>query len=341
MENKRIDYIDFAKGIWIFMVVWASAMHGTSALMNAFLVPLFFFVSGFIFRQKNMKQLFTDKMNRLLIPFAFFFILSWFFYLVPMMMHNDAGISNHLGLISNMLTGNEANGGNSAIALFMASFTVCMLYSMIVSCTKNIWMQTLMCLTLGICGTMIMKLNMTIPFKMDVACTVMIFFHLGRLARRFDMIPMISDRKRMITVPSLLIAACATWFITKMNMQMSGIQHADIMQNITGNYALFMIAALCAICGFMIISYKAGHQSTTIRYFGQHAWIILGTHMLLLGVAEGIAKNYTDISSFYYQFLVSVIVMGISMGTIYVCKNFIPAVTGYRNMLMTPRLSAE
>jgi hypothetical protein len=61
--------------------------------------------------------------------------------------------------------------------------------------------------------------------------------------------------------------------------------------------------------------------------------VILGTHYVLLGIFKLMLKNYFDVTSPVYQFTVSVLIMIISVGIIYLSKKFVPALTGYRPLI--------
>lgn len=76
---QRVYEYDLLKGIGILLVLWGHTMapaivHNT---IYAFHMPLFFFVSGCLFKQDTMINIVKYKARRLLIPwFVFVLILS-------------------------------------------------------------------------------------------------------------------------------------------------------------------------------------------------------------------------------------------------------------------------
>lgn len=61
--KNRISYIDIAKGIGIFLVIWGHIILNGPAynIIYAFHMPLFFFLSGLVFsksKYKNIKEFF-------------------------------------------------------------------------------------------------------------------------------------------------------------------------------------------------------------------------------------------------------------------------------------------
>ena len=90
--KQRIQYIDLAKGFCILLVVASHilAFYRTQlpydSVLKCFRMPLYFFLSGVFFKQyENFGGFVKRKINKLLIPFLFFYvtlgiILPWALY---------------------------------------------------------------------------------------------------------------------------------------------------------------------------------------------------------------------------------------------------------------------
>ena len=66
--------IDISKCLGIFLVVLGHCLHNDSAahdVIYLFHMPLFFFLSGFFFREQDLLLFFRNKTKRLLYPFVF------------------------------------------------------------------------------------------------------------------------------------------------------------------------------------------------------------------------------------------------------------------------------
>ena len=80
-NKQRVDYIDLIKGITIFGVIWVHTCHFdwlTAILVNS----IFFFLSGFFFYRKPIKNFIKTKIKTILIPFLFFYLLSYPFRII-------------------------------------------------------------------------------------------------------------------------------------------------------------------------------------------------------------------------------------------------------------------
>lgn len=90
--KKRIEYIDLAKGICIILVVLfhLTKLYGIEmplgTFQNAFRMPLYFFLSGCFFKSyENYWGFLKRKINKLLVPFLFFYLVCGF--LLPHLLH--------------------------------------------------------------------------------------------------------------------------------------------------------------------------------------------------------------------------------------------------------------
>ena len=77
-QNQRIEWVDIFKGIGITFVVIAHILTSGSKYIFWFHMPLFFFISGFLYKPEGaIGKFFKKKVYHLLIPyFSFLFLLS-------------------------------------------------------------------------------------------------------------------------------------------------------------------------------------------------------------------------------------------------------------------------
>lgn len=95
---KRYDYLDITKGIGILLVVWAHILiTGTShRVIYAFHMPLFFLISGMLFRRDKYQSFFDflrKRAKRLLMPFAIYSIVTWIIWAVFRFVRHDDVVS--------------------------------------------------------------------------------------------------------------------------------------------------------------------------------------------------------------------------------------------------------
>lgn len=80
--NKRLDYIDIAKGLGMLAIVWGHicCKGWSNELVYSFHIPLFFFLSGMMFNREKYPSFFMflkKRAKRLLIPYVVYSVLTW------------------------------------------------------------------------------------------------------------------------------------------------------------------------------------------------------------------------------------------------------------------------
>lgn len=99
MNKNRIAFIDLAKGLCISIVmlfhirgITPDSCPLSPVLFTACMLPPFYFLSGYFFREETtMRQFFLKKANRLLVPFVFFYLTTA--VLIPNILHYMFGMS--------------------------------------------------------------------------------------------------------------------------------------------------------------------------------------------------------------------------------------------------------
>lgn len=82
----RKNYLDALRGITIFLVVFihVTRIPEIRTYISGFVLPIFFFISGVLFspeKNKNFRHFFVKKIKSLLIPYCFFYLITFFYWL--------------------------------------------------------------------------------------------------------------------------------------------------------------------------------------------------------------------------------------------------------------------
>lgn len=86
MKNERMHWIDILKGIGIVCIVFSHVLQNTGALakvLYAFHVPLFFFVTGFLYRdgEASLTSVLKKKTIRIIVPYLLWGSISLVIFL--------------------------------------------------------------------------------------------------------------------------------------------------------------------------------------------------------------------------------------------------------------------
>lgn len=77
-QSKRNDYIDVLKGIGIISVVYYHCNLWGGYIVSCFMLALFFFVSGYLYKERSFREFIVKKIKSLYLPF----VVIELFYLI-------------------------------------------------------------------------------------------------------------------------------------------------------------------------------------------------------------------------------------------------------------------
>ena len=86
-KKRRIQWIDVSKGILAICVIVGHSKYVPSKIIDfifSFHIPSFFILSGFLSvysEEKNIYNFFLKKVKRILVPYLFFFLIGYFYWL--------------------------------------------------------------------------------------------------------------------------------------------------------------------------------------------------------------------------------------------------------------------
>jgi acyltransferase len=150
-EDQRLDFIDFTKGLGIFMIVWGHCMIVRSGYLYSFHLPLFFLISGYLYKKAPFPIFLINKINRILIPFIFFFVVSWIVFFILISVGFDTGsLAHHIKLFPYVIAGIEKDGGNGPIWFLACLFSLVLIYSFLDNYINNQYLFNLVILALTI-----------------------------------------------------------------------------------------------------------------------------------------------------------------------------------------------
>jgi len=95
---RRFEYLDIAKGIGILLVVWAHILivGQSHRVIYAFHMPLFFLISGMLFRREKYPNFWTflrKRAKRLLVPFTIYSVITWTIWAIFRFVRHDSVVS--------------------------------------------------------------------------------------------------------------------------------------------------------------------------------------------------------------------------------------------------------
>lgn len=319
-NSEKYDFIDLLKGIGIFLVVWGHTMLPRSVLIYSFHMPLFFFLSGFLYKNKPLKEFLSSKIIRLYVPYILFTILSWAFYLVMLgFQERQDLIGPHLPKILSLFNGSGKNGGNDSIWFLTCLMVVNLLFWCLDNVLKKPGFIVMAVLAISGVGYYLGTERIFLPFKTDVAFTALVFFFLGHCFRKWNWTVRMKQLKWSVVILFFIFCQALHFYLARLNINLSGIPKVSMFSNNLGNYFLFYLTAIIAIMGLLVIGYKIG-SIHGFNFLGHHSLIILATHKPLLFLFKFMLNSYVDTNSRLYGILIAVFVIILTLPLIYLLQ---------------------
>lgn len=205
LENKRNDFMDFLKGIGIFLVILGHHKNWITGWIYSFHMPLFFMLAG-VFHKNEDKyfDFFMKKLKNLLVSYFFFAIILFLFWLVIGRKFGESSIDNTpiKECFIGIFYGNEIKGISSMEWGVPIWFLLCLfLISNIFYFISKLDLKKVIFIEIGfiIVSAISRKyIPILLPWNLQRALTDISFYTIGYYAKEF--IKNKDEKNNMITL---------------------------------------------------------------------------------------------------------------------------------------------
>lgn len=185
--GKRLKYIDLARGFTMLTILWGHVMLSgkTNILVYAFHIPVYFFLSGLVFKSEKYPTLWSFIKRRiitLLIPYLIFSALTWAFWLLDAYTKGQSLVNWWRPLAETFIARGSAGYmiHNPALWFVTCLFVVEILYYFI--CKLPLYLNIFFCGVAAGIASALMGLGITyLPWNVEVALSAVIFYSLGNI----------------------------------------------------------------------------------------------------------------------------------------------------------------
>ena len=179
--KKRLDWIDLAKGIGIILMVLGH-MPSVPGVIHDWIftyhMPLFFFLSGYLFRKKNPQKCLKESVQSYLLPYIAYSVLFIVLdYVLFMDIHNmEISIGRFL----------RGQGSFDVLWFFVSMFWVKNVYNIIVEKASDEKKANLIMIIICIIAYCFTLFKIGITFKFTTSIVSVLFFASGYEYRQRD-----------------------------------------------------------------------------------------------------------------------------------------------------------
>lgn len=274
--NKRIKYIDIARGIAIILMI---AGHVCSNgwkrnIIFSFHMPLFIIVSGVFFKEsESLKDTIIKLLKNLILPYSLAIIIT---QIAKSVINNQQLeiwdlIKQIIFAYSNKKTFFLDIQGVGVLWFipFLAISKIVFFMINKLSKEDNL-LKGILCMVCTFIGIYLSKKKIYLPWSFDVALASIIFFYVGYMLKKYNLIEnILSNYKIMISIILLYCIGIKFGFI-ELAMR---------------SYPNGLIAYMTAICGTLIVFEIAkiiekllNDTTKVLSWFGRNSMYILCLH---------------------------------------------------------------
>lgn len=325
--KKRIDWIDSLRGLAMFFVILGHAFVDHKNIIRnyiySFHMPLFFFVSGLTYREKDISFLeyLKNKCKGLLLPYL---CLNVFVFIIKYIMSLTLGMYKNINLVSSLKAFIKGVGGE--IPCIQSWFILTLLIVDIMFYILKKLFKDDKKLTVGV--TLIfalgyylskMKFSFDIPWHADTALVAIMYYFLGYMFMKYlDKYKIILESKWSYLV--ILISFPFAYYLQLINGRVS--MNANNYKNVF----LFLGSSLITIISLVILVNLIMKKDKLFKGVGVNSIFYLGYHAFILSIVKKFIPLF--LSNNIYTILTSIIDLLILFPIAIFVNKYIPILVG-------------
>lgn len=312
--SKRIEWVDVCKGFAMLLVMMGHTwcFEPVKVWLYTFHVPLFFFLSGYVFSVKKysgFKEFLWAKFKTLMIPALLLELIAniW----TNLLIHSEGWttfIINHIIGMFVEVRGSDFSGG---LWFVVCLFVVEIIYWFILKISKDSSIKIgIMLVICAVVGHLYIKIvDLICPWSCDAALIAIGFFGCGYIVKNYynNIFDMLVNVKYLLLILAINIVC--------VYLDLRFFVRPDMYANTIGVWYLYYIGAFSGI--FMsIIFFRLINTIKVLSYIGKNTLVYFAFHSCLYVTFSKMlsitSKDGSNILGIVYVVLSSVILAGIA-----------------------------
>lgn len=331
-KELRIGYIDIFRGIGILLMIMGHVGFGGRFyhFIHAFHMPMFFWVSGFLFGNKPSENIelvgfIKKKSQTLLVPYCFFGFFHW----VMLCIFHWSDIQNNgmtefiEPLVHLLFVNTEGLAITGALWFLTALFLTEVIYLLLIRYVgSNVW-RNILVVILALSGNIATRvLPYRLPYALDAALVGIGLFHIGYLMQKYKMSKLVSKLLNMKKICIFLFAVVIAVSIFRSGyVNMRTGEYADILFFWVNSIGATLVIVNCS--HYLV---DAKERCRIIDVFINFIEMIGKNSIVYVCLNEFIIMILTENIHFgeeTHWFIRAVIILGLTLGVLRICDRII------------------
>lgn len=294
MQKQRIVWLDMAKGWGMLLIIIGHLniqlipqLTGVQVWIYSFHIPLFFFLSGYLFSTgKSLKEFAKKKLRTIVLPYFVFGVVILIYETYTAVRYSYFSSHWFWETVSRFLIQNRF----WTIWFLAAVLVLNIMMYLMVRLLKKRWLLAAVSVVLAACAMIYYaKGGDKLPWDIDVAFAAIPYFCGGYLLRSFSekMESLLSGKLRsvIIFVVCTAVNIVAAWL---------NYRHMKMPHDMFGmKYGIVLLAYLSAFAGIMaMIVFSHWFRLRPVQFIGENSILYLAWHQtIVIPVVKGILTN--------------------------------------------------
>lgn len=329
-QKNRIEFIDLAKGICIFLVVLGHVVptfNISFPAIECLRMPLYYCLSGLFFKDYGgLKALTLRKTNKILIPFIAWYLIGYAVYYAGNLI-SSYKVEHQFSIYDIFLSRSLFN----LPIWFLLSLFWSNLLFYIASFPKSHIATISIIVSYTVVGWCMMTFNIPNFLYFATTLSCMPFFYLGYLLKRTSLLlPSANNKKNLIFLIFCAIAGSLIAFLPEVPPRIQYATGRIVYGNPLQIYgcAAFFVIALLLLCRFI-------RRVPFISWIGQYSIIVLVTHRLICAIFavplhHALGNTLEEETLNIIKFLLVILSM---LAIIPLCRKYLPHITAQKDIL--------
>jgi len=293
ITTKRIPFIDLTKGVCILLVILFHVGGPINQLdphhmIASFRMPLYFFISGVFFKPYNgATEFIIRKINRLIIPFLFFFLIPFFCaYILRGIKPDFFQIAPSMHELLIPFSGHSLIRYNPPIwfllALFVCNGLFYIVHKWLRQRNEKLFILTI--IGIGCIGYILAKSRIELPLYIDVAMAALPFYFGGFWIRRYNFF--LQKHRYDKYIPTIVVCLIILLYFSAGDI---GLRCNVIHNSLVG----FYLAGFSGILSILLVCKLINHLPI-VSQLGKTSIVALGIHSTIIVFLQRSLSHFFD-----------------------------------------------
>lgn len=294
MAQQRDHTLDILRGIAILFVVFGHIQHlggETTNYIWSFHLPLFFFISGMLYRPEkfeNFKTFLKAKVIGIIIPYVFFYVISFTYWVLieRHMRGADIPIWQYMIGLPYGTYDVRFNDFNGSLWFLPALFSVEMIYYWIAK-LKSVILNVVALIGVFVAGYFFREYLHALPMGIDAAMMSVCFYGFGHLVMQKGLYEKSKQIKVWIQLSIILVMILLHYTL----LPFTGV---DLCQSKIDHPFFYIPVALVGIIGYFFVACIL-RRDKVLEWMGRSSLVIFAFHGHIFRVVLFIESKITHL----------------------------------------------